>query len=81
MITERMKKIESLSLEETKIDPGLDIGVRRYRTWNAADGLDFQVAIYGNGFEASRNCNRDELIAMRDWINEALAASEMESAA
>lgn len=80
MITEQMSKIESLELEETKRDPRFEIAVRKYRGSYARDGLDFEIAVLGNGFEASRNCNRDELIAIRDWINEALAASEMEAA-
>ena len=82
MINAALKAIETLTLGETKIDPLFDLGVRKYRAsyYGNDDGLDFQVVIYGNGFEASRNCNRNELIAMRDWINEALAASEMERA-
>lgn len=68
-----LKVIETLILEETNRDPRFDIGVRKY---GAPNGLDFQVAIYGNGFEATRNCNRDELVAMRDWIDEVLEASK-----
>jgi hypothetical protein len=80
MISETLKKFDALVFETTKTEPALEVGVRKYRTWNAADGLDFQVAIFGNGFEASHNLNRDELIAIRDWINDALVASEMERA-
>jgi hypothetical protein len=80
MITDAMKLIDHLDFENTRTEAALDLGVRKFRTWNANDGLDFQIGISGNGFEASRNLNRDELISIRDWINEALQASEVEIA-
>jgi len=80
MITDALKKLDRLDFKATRTDAAFDLGVRKFRSWNANDGLDFQIGISGNGFEASRNLNRDDLISIRDWINEALQASEMEAA-
>lgn len=75
MSNEALKAIETLKFEAAKHDPAFDISVRKYRTYNAADGLDFQVSVYGDGFEASRNLNCDELLMIREWIDAALEAA------
>ena len=80
MLTDALKKLAKLEFEPMRYEAAFDLGVRKYRPCDAADGLDFHIAISGNGFEATRNLNRDDLISIRDWINEALQASEMEAA-
>lgn len=75
MITDEMNKIKPLEFNADRYEPYFDICARRFH--RTKDGLDFQVGISGNGFEATRNLTRDDLIEIRDWINEALAASEL----
>jgi hypothetical protein len=65
-----------LDFSATHAEPAFDLAVRKYRTYNAADGYDFQASIFGNGFEASRNLTREDLIVIREWIDIVLEASK-----
>lgn len=38
--------------------------------------VDFEVAMFAHGFEASRTLNADELREIRDWINRELGDGE-----
>lgn len=78
MITDALKKLSPMEFKAEQYEPAFDICVRRFH--HSKDGFDFNIGISGNGFEASRNLTRDDLIEIRDWINEALALSEMEVA-
>lgn len=80
MITDAMKKIEPLEFAADRYQPTFDLSVRKYRPVYGTNGLDFQIGISGNGFEAIRNLTRDDLTEIRDWINAALAASEKKAA-
>lgn len=75
-MNEALKALKPLTLKRT---PELNLSVLHHFSWVSSNGLDFQIGISGDGFDAYRNCNRDELIAIRGWINEALAASETEN--
>lgn len=78
MLTDTLKKLSPLEFRADRYGPDFDISVRKFHV--SKDGLDFTIGISGNGFEAFRNLTRDDLIEIRDWINDALAASEMEAA-
>lgn len=75
MINAALKAVETLKFEATKSEPDFDVAVRKYRTYGAADGYDFQITVFGNGFEASRNLTRDDLVTIREWIDVAIDAS------
>jgi len=74
-----LKAIETLKFEGPKTEPDFDLSVRKYGHHN--NGFDFHVVIYGAGFEASRNLNREDLLTIREWIDEAILASAPETAA
>lgn len=76
MITEALRKLHTLEFNAARYEPAFDIGVRKY---GSTIDFDFQIGISGNGFEATRNLTRDDLIEIRDWINEALVASSESS--
>jgi hypothetical protein len=81
MINAALKAIETMKFEGTKNEADFDFAVRKYRAPGTADAYDFQVAIYGTGFEASRNLTRDDLLTIREWIDVALAVSAPKSVA
>lgn len=71
MLSPALKKIGRLDIAAADYEPAFDIGVRKFDPY---DRREFQIGISASGIEATRNLNRDELIAVRDWINEARAA-------
>jgi hypothetical protein len=73
MISAALKAIDSLKFDGPKNEADFDLAVRKYGMHG--DGCDFQVAIYGAGFEATRNLTRDDLLTIREWIDVALMAS------
>jgi len=80
MINEAMKAIQTLNFEGPASEPDFNLSVRKYRTYGDA-AYDFQVSVFGNGFEASRNLTRDDLLTIREWIDVALEASAPKTAA
>lgn len=79
MINAALKAIETMKFEGTENEADFDLAVRKYH--NSSDGHDFQVAIYGSGFEASRNLTKDDLLTIRGWIDLALEAAAAQKAA
>lgn len=81
MNAKEMKNIERLEFDETTREPAFDLGYRRHFYLDRKDGLDFQIGISGNGFEARRNLSLEDLTQVRDWIDEVVrAAKKMEGA-
>lgn len=78
MLDARLKIIARFNLAGDRDNPGLDLGVRHLRHTDLE--RDFILTICGNGFEAWRNLSRDELIAIQDWIHDALAATGKDAA-
>lgn len=78
MINAALKSLDDLKHQDQDNEPEFELRVRKY---GHTGGLDFQMSIYGTGFEATRNFNLDELISVRDWIDEAIAASAVKDSA
>ena len=74
-------KIKTLELEHDNRSRGapycsIEFAERARTPLGAYLGVDnqpYRVTIWNDGFEATRELNHDEIEAIRDWCNEALA--------
>lgn len=68
-----MARIETLKLDHKRM-PALDLRKVGYRTIHADQSEHYELGLSGYGFEVSRPLSLDDLIAIRDWCSEVIAA-------
>jgi len=68
-----MARIETLKLDHPNM-PAFDLCRVGHRVTGAASGEIYTVGLSGFGFEIDRPLSLDDLILIRDWCNEVIAA-------
>lgn len=68
-----MPRIEALSLDHQRM-PAITLRRVGYKTVFAGSGEVYQIDLSSHGVDVYRALSLDDLISIRDWCNEAIAA-------